>query len=134
MKTGTLLRKWTAALCAVLALISLFALPVLAHEGENHDHAEEASKISTDLIVWLVVIGIILIAAAVLCIFFRERVAKFFRVYKSESKKIVWLSWSQTKKSTLVVLVVLVVFAVAIALIDLGLSKGFLAFIDLFRG
>ena len=131
MKTGTLLRKWTAALCAVLTLISLFALPVLAHE--ETETVEEASKISTELIVWLIVVGVILIAAAVLCIIFREKVAKFFRVYKSEAKKIVWLPWSQTKKSTLVVLVVLVVFAVAIALIDLGLSKGFLAFIDLFR-
>ena len=131
MKTGTLLRKWTAVLCAVLTLISLFALPVLAQEdGET---ANDTSKISTELIVWLIVVGVILIAAAVLCIVFREKVAKFFRVYKSECKKIVWLSWSQTKKSTLVVLVVLVVFAIAIALIDLGLSKGFLAFIDLFK-
>jgi len=44
----------------------------------------------------------------------------------------VWLSWDQTKKSTLVVLVVLIICAVVICLLDYGLSKGIMAFIDLF--
>ena len=68
----------------------------------------------------------------ILGIKFREKIKKFLRVYKSESKKIVWLPWDQTKKSTLVVCVVLIVCAAVICLLDVGLSKGFLAFIGLF--
>ena len=94
---------------------------------------EEKKGLSTNAIIWIVVGGVVLVAAVVLCIVFREKVGKFFRVYKSEVKKIVWLPWDQTKKSTLVVLVILLISAAAICLIDLGLSKGFLAFLKLFQ-
>ena len=60
------------------------------------------------------------------------RIKKFFKDYSSEMKKIVWLPWDQTKKSTLVVCVVLVVCAAVICLLDVGLSKGFIWFIELF--
>ncbi len=126
MKTAKLFRKWTAVLCTVLTLISLFAIPVFAADGDA------AKKTNWGLIIGLAITAVVLVAAVILCIIFREKVKKFLRVYKSEAKKITWLPWSQTKKSTLVVLVVLVVFAVAIALIDLGLSEAFLAFIGLF--
>ena len=96
--------------------------------------AEEESKgLSTNAIVWIVLGGVVLVAAVVLCIIFREKVGKFFRVYKSEIKKIVWLPWDQTKKSTLVVLVILIICAAAICLVDLGLSRGFLGFLKLFQ-
>ena len=96
---------------------------------------EETAKkgLSTNAIIWIVVGGVVLVAAVVLCIIFREKVGKFFRVYKSEIKKVVWLPWDQTKKSTLVVLVILIICAAAICLVDLGLSKGFLAFLKLFQ-
>ncbi|MBQ8432079.1 MAG: preprotein translocase subunit SecE [Clostridia bacterium] len=132
MKTGTLLKKWTVALFSVLMMISLFAIPVLADDG--HDHSTDVTAFTkTETWILLGIFGVLLIAAIVLCVIFREKVGKFLRVYKSESKKIVWLTWNQTKKSTLVVLVVLVVCAVAICLIDLGLSQGFIAFINLFK-
>ena len=86
----------------------------------------------TRLIVWLIVGGVLVVAAVVLGIVFREKVQKFLRVYKSEVKKIVWLPWDQTKKNTLVVIVVLIICAAAICLLDFGLSKGILAFINLF--
>jgi preprotein translocase SecE subunit len=129
MKTGTLFKKWTAALCAVLMMISLFAIPAFADEA-----AESAEKpgISTGTLIGLIIGAIVLAVAVVLCIRFRENIGKFFRVYKSEAKKIVWLPWSQTKKSTLVVLVVIIAFAVAICLIDLALSRSFLKFVELF--
>ena len=129
MKTGNLFKKWTAVLCAVLMMISLFAIPVFADEAAP---ATDNKGLSTGTIVGLIVAAVLLVVAIVLCIVFREKIGKFFRVYKSEIKKIVWLPWSQTKKSTLVVLVVLIICAIAICLIDLGLSKGFLAFIKLF--
>ena len=129
MKTGNLFKKWTAVLCAVLMMISLFAIPVFADEAAP---ATDNKGLSTGTIVGLIVAAVLLVVAIVLCIVFREKIGKFFRVYKSEIKKIVWLPWSQTKKSTLVVLVVLIICAIAICFIDLGLSKGFLAFIKLF--
>lgn len=97
------------------------------------DATAESKGLSTAAIIWIVVGGVVVVAGVVLCIVFREKVGKFFRVYKSEVKKIVWLPWNQTCKSTLVVLVILVVCAAAICLVDLGLSKGFLAFLKLFQ-
>ena len=97
------------------------------------DDAAKSKGLSTTAIVWIVVGGVVVVAAVVLCVVFREKVGKFFRVYKSEIKKIVWLPWNQTCKSTLVVLVILIICAAAICLVDLGLSKGFLAFLNLFN-
>jgi preprotein translocase SecE subunit len=88
---------------------------------------------TTGQIVGIVIAAVVLVVAIVLCIRFREKIKKFLRVYKSELKKVVWLPWNQTKKSTLVVLVVMVAFAVVISLLDWGLGEGFLAFVDLFN-
>ncbi len=87
---------------------------------------------TTNQIVWLVVGGVLLVAAVVLGIIFREKLAKFFRVYKNECKKITWLSWKETRKSTLVVLVLLIACAAAISLLDFALSKSIFAFFNLF--
>ena len=59
-------------------------------------------------------------------------ICRYFRELRSELKKVVWLPWNQTRKSSLVVLVVMLAFAVAIGLLDWGLGEGFLAFVDLF--
>ena len=83
-------------------------------------------------IIAIAIAAAVAVVAVILCIKFREKIKKFFRVYKSETKKIVWLPWNQTRKSTLVVLFVLIACAAAICLVDIGLSKGFLAFINLF--
>ena len=82
--------------------------------------------------VWSIVAAVAIVAVIVLCIVFRKKLAKLLRVYKSEIKKIVWLPWPQTRKSTLLVLVVLIISAAVICLLDLGLAKGFLAIINLF--
>ena len=84
-------------------------------------------------IIAIAIAAVVAVVAVILCIKFREKIKKFLRVYKSETKKIVWLPWDQTKKSTLVVCVVLIVCAAVICLLDVGLSKGFLAFIGLFN-
>ena len=129
MKTGNLFKKGIAILCATLTMISLFVIPVFAEDAAK----TEKKGIDTALLVGLIIGAVVLVAAVILCIKFREKIGKFLRVYKSEAKKIVWLPWDQTKKSTLVVLVLIVAFAIAICLIDLGLSNGFLAFIKLFQ-
>ena len=58
---------------------------------------------------------------------FTQKVAKFFREYKSEIKKISWSSRSQTINNTWVVLVCAVVIAIVVGLIDFGVSKGLVA-------
>ena len=62
----------------------------------------------------------------------KGRIKEAWRGFKSETKKIVWLPWDQTKKNTWVVLVVLFVCAAVICLLDFGLGHGILAFINLF--
>jgi preprotein translocase SecE subunit len=127
MKKGTL-KKWMTVLLTALLSISLFAIPAFAAEADA-----ASKKLSTGTIVGIIIAVVVVVAAVVLGIKFREKIKKFLRVYKSESKKIVWLPWDQTKKSTLVVIVVLIACAAAICLIDLGLQNGFLAFIKLFQ-
>ena len=127
-----LFNRTLALVCAILMMISLFALPAFAHEGEDHDHAEEG--LSTAAIVWIVIGGVVVVAGVVLGIKYREKIVKALRVYKSEFKKVSWLSWKDTKKSSLVVLVVLAACALVICLLDLGLSKGLLAMVQALRG
>ena len=130
-----LFNRTLALVCAILMMISLFALPAFAHEGEDHDHAEEAVQegLSTAAIVWIIVGGVLVVAGVVLGIKYRENIVKALRVYKSEFKKVSWLSWKDTKKSSLVVLGVLVVCAIVICLLDLGLSEGLLAMVRALR-
>lgn len=152
MKTGILLKRTFAILCTMLLLISLFAVPAFAETEttEGTTAVEETTTAATTTtttttttdttkkgleptaIVFICIGGALVIAGVVLGIKYREKVRKFLRVYKSESKKVVWLSWDQTKKSTLVVLIVLVIAGAVICLVDLGLSKGLLAFLGLF--
>ena len=139
-----LFNRALALVCAVLMMISLFALPAFAHEGEDHDHEEtttavaetatESKGLSTAAIVWIVIGGVLVVAGVVLGIKYREKIVKALRVYKSEFKKVSWLSWKDTKKSSLIVLVVLAACALVICLLDLGLSKGLLAMIQALRG
>ncbi len=161
MRTGTLLNRWTAALVAILMMISLFAIPAFADEttaattavettaattaettaattaattaGSTTTTGNTNNKLSITAIVFIV-LGVVLVAVAtVLIIKNREKVGKYLRVLKGECGKIVWLPWDQTKKNTWVVLVVLIICAIAICAIDFGLQKGYLAFIDLFQ-
>jgi len=93
---------------------------------------DKKSGLSVGQIVGICIAAVVVIAAVILGVKFRENIKKFLRVYKSECKKIVWLSWDQTKKNTLVVLVVLIACAAVICLLDYALQQGFLAFIGLF--
>ena len=130
-----LFNRTLALVCAVLMMISLFALPAFAHEGHDHEGEEvvEEQGLSTAAIVWIVIGGVLVVAGVVLGIKYREKIAKALRVYKSEFKKVSWLSWKDTKKSSLVVLGVLVACALVICLLDLGLSKGLLELVQALR-
>ena len=152
MKTGTLLRKWSAALLAVVLMISLFAMPAFAEEatggaqstevttegsteastGSDSNKKEDDGKLGVGGIIGICIGAAIVVALVILGVKFRVQIAKYLRVLKSESKKIVWFPWDQTKKNSIVVLIVLVACAAAICLLDFALNKGFLAFIGLF--
>ncbi len=132
-----LFNRTLALVCAVLMMISLFALPAFADDHAGHDHGDETVEpegLSTAAIVWIVIGGVLVVAGVVLGIKYREKIAKGLRVYKSEFKKVSWLSWKDTKKSSLVVLGVLVACALVICLLDLGLYNGLLALIQALRG
>ena len=132
-----LFNRTLALICAVLMMISLFALPAFAHEGEDHDHEEEEiveEGLSTAAIVWIVIGGVLVVAGVVLGIKYREKIAKGLRVYKSEFKKVSWLSWKETKKSSLIVLGMLAACALVICLLDLGLYEGMIALIKKLNG
>ena len=130
-----LFSRTLALVCAILMMISLFALPAFAHEGHDHEGEEvvEEQGLSTAAIVWIVIGGVLVVAGVVLGIKYRENIVKALRVYKSEFKKVSWLSWKDTKKSSLVVLGVLVACALVICLLDLGLYKGLLGMIQALR-
>ena len=140
----TMLTRALALLCVVLMMISLFALPVFAHDGEDHDHEEnltteellekqeqeEKQQKLIKMIPWISLGGIIVVGAAVLLIKRPEKIVKGLRVYKSEFKKVSWLSWKETKKSSLIVLGMLAACALVICLLDLGLYEGIIALIN----
>ena len=126
-----LFNRTLALVCAVLMMISLFALPAFADEDHaGHDHTTNPL---IQIIPWAALGGVVVIGIAVLLIKCPEKIAKGLRVYKSEFKKVSWLSWKETKKSSLVVLGVLVACALVICLLDLGLYKGLLAMIQALR-
>ena len=53
-----------------------------------------------------------------------QKIAHFFRGYKSDIKKIVWCPWKQVRKNSLVVLVTVIAFAAVICLLDVALFQG----------
>ena len=58
--------------------------------------------------------------------FFRRMfggIAKFWRDFTSEAKKVVWMSWTDVRKNTLLVVAAAVVISVVIGLLDYGLSN-----------
>ena len=93
---------------------------------------EEEEKDNTATIVSLCILGVIVVAVAVFCIVKREKVGKFFRGLKSESKKVVWLPWNQVRKNTVVVIIVVVAVAIIIGGLDMAFTRGIGALSTLF--
>lgn len=71
----------------------------------------------------LVILG--LIAGVVFCVIKREKVGEFLRALKSELKRIVWSSWKDTRKNTLVVLAVVIAITLVIYLFNMVLEMIF---------
>ena len=62
-----------------------------------------------------------------------NRIAKFFRDYKSELKKITWNPFKNTKASTILVIATVVALAIVIAVLDWGSSAAVFGLRDLFN-
>lgn len=61
-----------------------------------------------------------------------SRIAKFFRDYRSELKKITWCPLKSVKSNTILVAGIVVALAIVIGLLDLGANTGLLEFGKLF--
>ena len=61
-----------------------------------------------------------------------SRIAKFFRDYKSELKKITWCPFKSVKSSTVLVVCFVVALAIVIGLLDMAFGTGIVAFGKLF--
>lgn len=67
---------------------------------------------------------VILIALAVLCIKFRDKIPAWFKGLKSECGKITWCSKDKLKKNTIVVVIIILAIAAVIAVLDFTFSSG----------
>ena len=98
------------------------------HAG--HDHGEETSG-GLSARTWQLIItaAVVVILVAVLFILaktntkFGQKIANFFKNYKSELGKIVWMPKNDLVKSTSIVLLVLVAACALIGLLDLAFSS-----------
>ena len=118
MKAGKLLQRGLTLAGTLLSLISLFALTVFA-DGEE---SGSSGGLSTAALVWIIVGGVLLVVAVVLCIKFREKLAASLRVYKSEFKKIVWPEWNDTLRQSGVVIAAIVIVGAVIFCLDTAFS------------
>ena len=63
----------------------------------------------------------------------KGKMGEAWRGFKSEFKKIVWPSWKQVRKNTIVVVVIVAVCAVIIGALDIAFSSGITALTGLFH-
>lgn len=109
-------------LVTCLCLTLTFALGVAAHDGDSAEGT--ILGMETFTFVSLCVLAVVLVAAIVVCIIKRVKVAESLRAYKSELKKITWFPWKSVWRSTVLVIVVVVIAAVVIGLLDLAFFEG----------
>lgn len=97
------------------------------HDHDHDDDKKEEKKLGTFFWVSLGIFGAAILAGVIVAIIKREKLKLWWKSYKSELKKIVWMPWSQVRKNTIVVIVVVVALAAVIGLLDIAFSKGIIA-------
>ena len=132
MAKGNKIVKWGVIVLAALIYLSICAIPFL-NTLENADKTGILKILTVGEMIVVGVLVALLIALAIFLLKKREKVSSVVKAYESETKRITWLSWKDTKKSTLVVLIGLAVCTLVICLLDMGLSEGFLWFVNLFK-
>ena len=153
MKANKILVSLLTLVLTLALMFSLFSVSVFAEDASSstndsssstttddhdhdHDHDHDDEKEETNIvetIISLSIVGVVLIAVAIYCIVKREKVGKFFRALKSEMKKIVWFSWKDTRKSSIVVIVAVVLIAIVIGVLDFAFNNGIKLLYDLFN-
>lgn len=91
---------------------------------ETEEGDAETKGLSLSFWISMGVLALLVIVAVVVGIRKRESLGKWWRSYKSELKKIVWMPWGDVRKNTAVVIVVVVVIGVLIGLLDYVFSRG----------
>ena len=143
MKANKILVSLLTLVLTVALMFSLFSVSVFAEDASSsttgsssstttdddhagHDHGDEEKKEdnTVETIISLSIVGVVAIAVAIYCIVNKEKVGKFFRALKSEMHKIVWFSWKDTRKNSIVVIVAVVIIAAVIGLLDLAFKNG----------
>ena len=111
-------------------------------ESGSNSNSSSSDKVDTEaaqkehtkrtLIINSVIIASIVVVAVVLIIRFRKKLFEFLRTVKSELKKIVWSSKTQTRKSFLVVVVVAIAVALLLFIVNTAFTNGISMLADLF--
>ena len=99
--------------------------------AESKAESEAPKEESSSSIPWklIITIAVAVVIVAVLFILtrtktkFGQKIAKFFKDYKSETKKITWMPWKELVKATATVLVILAVAAIFVGLLDFAFSS-----------
>ena len=113
-------RSLALFLVSCLILCAFFCFGVSAADAA--DAANEG--ISTFALVSIIIGGVVLVAAVVLCIIKRKALAESLRAYKRELKNVTWFSWKNVVRSTIFVLVAIIVIATVIGVIDFAFFQG----------
>lgn len=101
-------------------------------KDDTSDDKKEEKKLSTFFWVSIGIFGAAIVAGVIVGIIKREKLKVWWKSYKSELKKIVWMPWPQVRKNSIVVIVVVVALAAVIGLLDFAFSKGIIALGSLF--
>lgn len=101
-------------------------------KDDTSDDKKDEKKLSTFFWVSLGIFGAAIIAGVIVGIIKRDKLKVWWKSYKSELKKIVWMPWPQVRKNSIVVIVVVVALAAVIGLLDFAFSKGIIALGSLF--
>ena len=93
------------------------------------DVSEEATSSTPGWLGWAIAGGVILVIALVIFIAikrntpFGQKIVKFFKDYKSEIKKVVWLSKNELLRKTGVVLVTIIIACIVLGLLDYAFTS-----------
>ena len=113
-------KKILVLLLTLCLAISVFTIGVSAEDGAAATGVF-GTNMDTFTFVSLIVAGVLLIAALVICIIKRKAVIAGIKAYKSEFKKITWYSGKNVVRETVFVIVSMVVIALVVGLLGVSL-------------
>jgi len=140
MKKTNMFLKGLSLLLVILLVATVAIVPVLADstasdgEGTTSKTFGEWISNNRNAFVWIIFAIILVIVCVVIFVKFPGKAKNLFETLKAECKRITWFSKEQTKKASIITIIILAAFALVICLLDLGLSRGILALIDLIAG